>query len=84
VYSTPDWWNGLLGDSQTYDHLRGDKTFLKVCRFCVAHFKRCQYTSSHFMANYARTSAPTDVWFPSSLEGLANTCQQDCNIWCFE
>jgi hypothetical protein len=55
------------------------KTLLKVHHTCITHVKRCQNSSSHFLANLARTSASTAVWLESGLEGLASLCYIDCN-----
>jgi hypothetical protein len=41
------------------------KSLLKIRPTCVTHISRTQNTSSHFMANYARTSNHTAVWLPS-------------------
>ena len=43
------------------------KTVMKVRQTCITHIKRCQNTSSHFMANYARTNAHTAVWLWSRV-----------------
>jgi ribonuclease HI len=48
------------------------KTLIKVLRACITHVKRCQNTSSHFLANYARNHACTAVWLASGPEGLAS------------
>ena len=56
------------------------KTLLKVRQACITHVKRCQNTCSHFLANYARTSSRTAMWFASGPEGLPSLCHRDCNI----
>ena len=55
------------------------KTLMKFRQTCITHIKRCQNTSSHFMANYARTNTHTAVWLASGPEGLLSTCCRDCN-----
>jgi hypothetical protein len=50
------------------------KTLLKVRQSCITHIKRSQNTTSHFMANYARTHARTDVWLSSGPAGVEDTC----------
>jgi hypothetical protein len=56
------------------------KYLLKIRPTCVTHVSRIQNTSSHFMANYARTSNHTAVWLSSGPEGLADICDTDCNL----
>ncbi|CAM0907844.1 unnamed protein product [Alopecurus aequalis] len=56
------------------------KSLMNVRQVCITHVKRCQNTSSHFMANLGRTTGQTAVWLASGPEGLANTCQSTCNI----
>jgi hypothetical protein len=41
------------------------KTLMKVRQTCIAHIKRCQNNSSHFLANYVRTNAHTALLFAS-------------------
>jgi ribonuclease HI len=55
------------------------KSLLRVRQTCITHVNRSQNSSSHFMANYARTHASTAVWQCSGPDGLANICYQDCN-----
>jgi ribonuclease HI len=54
------------------------KTLLKVRQTCITHVKRGQNISSHYMANYARTSSRTAVWLASGPDGLAGTFQTSC------
>jgi hypothetical protein len=53
------------------------KALLKVRQACITHVKRCQNNSSHYLANYARTSSRTAIWLASSPEGLSSICQRD-------
>jgi hypothetical protein len=54
------------------------RTVLKVRQSCITHVKRCQNTSSHFMANFGRTNARTALWLASGPEDLASTCHRVC------
>jgi ribonuclease HI len=46
------------------------KALLKIRQSTINYVSRSQNTSSHFMANYARTSNRTAVWLASGPEGL--------------
>jgi hypothetical protein len=59
--------------------LKSERVDRSVHQTCITHVNRSQNSSSHFIANYARTPASTAVWQCYGPDGLANICYQDCN-----
>lgn len=51
------------------------KSLMKIRQTSIAHVKRDQNISAHFMANYARVNRRTAVWLASGPDGLTDTCQ---------
>jgi hypothetical protein len=70
LQQTPDNQDWLLGNCQAVGNSEVDrsiyttviediKALMKVRHVCITHVKKCQYISSYYLANYARTNGHT-------------------------